>query len=620
MNQLMWARKKPLRRFKTKRASSKTAAAVLATLITFGYLTFRAFQKPSRYVPNIKLPEMKVTRGGSKLHSGQPAARDEEHMHGKRLGELNGVPDWLPITLDFPSQTDDEKKLAHTNCSFNRMRSDSISLDRPLPDVRPDQCMSEWYYESEAKLPTTSVVIVFYNEPLSTLLRSVHSVLNRTPQRLLTEIILVDDGSDSGAPWLLQGAQLDQHIALLPKIVLARLKGRHGLMAARNSGASLASGETITFLDCHVEVGPGWLQPLMARIAEGMTEGVNHVVVPSIDNIDADTFAYTKGGIDVLSHTWGLTQTGMSSSHDQNGSKPVKTPIMAGGLLSLSTAYFDKLGYYDPEMRMWGGEEMEISFRIWLCGGTIEWVPCSRVGHVFRSDKYWKGSLYTIPEGTIPRNRLRAAFWMGEYKHLYQVSMAPLPAGMDVGDMSFYTDIQKRLQCRPFKWYLENVNTHLLHAAQKLLGPEGVPYFPASGYLRNNASSGCLDHLHENGNPAVYGVYPCHYLQGSQSAVYTTSKLLLSGEHLMDGCLTRGKESRLFREKCSDLKADAQTWELALAPDGTSVFMTHEGDCLTVVNESDAGGKSTMALRMKGCGAPYEVYQKWEWQRLNWRK
>lgn len=90
---------------------------------------------------------------------------------------------------------------------------------------------------------------------------------------------------------------------------------------------------------------------------------------------------------------------------------------MAGGLFAMSRDYFWEIGSYDEQMDGWGGENLEMSFRIWQCGGTIETIPCSRVGHIFRDFHP-----YSFPNNrdTHGINTVRMAqVWMDQYIDLF---------------------------------------------------------------------------------------------------------------------------------------------------------------------------------------------------------
>ncbi|XP_025050038.1 polypeptide N-acetylgalactosaminyltransferase-like 6 [Alligator sinensis] len=95
----------------------------------------------------------------------------------------------------YPLTEEDHDDSAYRENGFNIFVSNNIALERSLPDIRHPNCKHKVYLE---KLPNTSIIIPFHNEGWTSLLRTIHSIINRTPDSLIAEIILVDDFSDRG--------------------------------------------------------------------------------------------------------------------------------------------------------------------------------------------------------------------------------------------------------------------------------------------------------------------------------------------------------------------------------------------------------------------------------------
>ncbi|GAB5575670.1 polypeptide N-acetylgalactosaminyltransferase 13 isoform X1 [Prionailurus iriomotensis] len=493
-----------------------------------------------------------------------------------------------PVVVPRGKEKEAERRWKEGN--FNVYLSDLIPVDRAIEDTRPAGCAEQLVHNN---LPTTSVIMCFVDEVWSTLLRSVHSVLNRSPPHLIKEILLVDDFSTKD--YLKDN--LDKYMSQFPKVRILRLKERHGLIRARLAGAQNATGDVLTFLDSHVECNVGWLEPLLERVYLSRKK----VACPVIEVINDKDMSYMtvdnfQRGIFVwpMNFGWRTIPPDVVAKNRIKETDIIRCPVMAGGLFSIDKNYFFELGTYDPGLDVWGGENMELSFKVWMCGGEIEIIPCSRVGHIFRND-----NPYTFPKDrmkTVERNLVRVAeVWLDEYKELfYGHGDHLIDQGLDVGNLTEQRKLRKKLKCKSFKWYLENVFPDLK-----------APIVRANGVLINVALGKCISI--ENTTATLED---CDGSSKLQQFNYTWLRLIKHGEW----CLAPVPDTGALRLHPCDNRNKGLKW----LHKSTSVFHPELVNHIVFGNYHQLlcleGNVSQKTLKVAACD-PVKQYQKWKFEK-----
>ncbi|KAF7457199.1 N-acetylgalactosaminyl transferase [Cryptosporidium felis] len=487
----------------------------------------------------------------------------------------NGTTPFAFVEMPPIITSENETSFLSRGGGFYREKSDFLSLDRIPREVRDPVCLNVVYPIKD--LDDASVIITFYNEPLSTLLRSVHSVLNNTPPPLLREIILVNDGSDMVD--LSPGGFLDDYVRLLPKVRVIHLGIRTGIVGARLHGIRVATAPVVVVLDSHIETSRQWLEPQLMRLKESPKS----VVMPQIDSIDPNNFSYiNESGIGCrLGFKYSIVEQA-SLTGPINDTSPIKSPMMAGGLFAIRRKYFWELGGYDEQFRHWGAENVEFSFRIWMCGGQLECTPCSRVFHIFRK----KGAGYTSPSNSLWLNRLRTArVWMDDFYQITEM-LAPNP-NINLGSFDDMLHVKKKLNCKPFRWFLDNIapDTYITQIDQLVF----VGEIKSKGVEKI-----CLDSMGGSTDGDKIDNYFCHGKKGTQAFMMTnkTSQIrLVSRESYCIG-------SRMEFAPCTNHeRTDIWTLDDHLIKARVKSNNTFKDMCLSLVPNNSTSTKYSAALQ-----------------------
>lgn len=388
-------------------------------------------------------------------------------VHGiaKSLGRNSDLPDFAVSGGDLPVGEDADITGADKDLGGDAGKSGKGFLDPtkkpfasssipafPTPrEMRHANCISHQY--DLAALPNASLVIPYLNETWAQMEATLGSILTYTPMEIIDEILFVDDGN--AREWQYH----DKLTALHPKIRVHRNVNRQGLIRSKVIGARLIKSKVIIFMEPHCIVLRQWIEPMLDRLAASNNHST--LTMPTLDIIPETNFNEYKvanhhiGGFD-----WSLTFNWMALIEERNRSytypQPYPTPALSGGIFGIWRDFWELMGTYDTNMTEWGGEHIEMSLRTWRCGGRIEIVPCSRMGHVFRAK-----NPYIVHPSLVVRNQKRAALvWLDNHLEDFYHAV-PSARYMDAGDVTERKQLKDSLKCQSMDWYVDNIYPEL---------------------------------------------------------------------------------------------------------------------------------------------------------------
>ncbi|XP_053378355.1 polypeptide N-acetylgalactosaminyltransferase 13-like isoform X2 [Mercenaria mercenaria] len=467
---------------------------------------------------------------------------------------------------------------------YNAFISDMVPVPRILPDYRPDSCRRLNY---PSNLPKVSVIIPFRNERLSVLLRTVYGILFYSPEKLLEEIILIDDASTE--PDLKH--KLDVHVRSLPQVILIRKRVNVGLMMARQAGIDRCKANYFICMDSHMEVSLGWLEPILNRLVEKPKA----LLCSNLGAISNDNFMVSHNRVpfgiafDFPFFAWNFEQqqarySGAYKMSRTNLTEPILMGSVMGMMICMKKSWFQQLGGFDPGMRVWGSEQIELSVKVWMCGGLVEMIPCSYVAHIYRR------IVWNVRHvGMVNKYRL-VETWVDEpYKQIIYDYSQEKPREVNIGDISDRVKVREENQCKSFQYFLDKVREfsdfHIPTESKKI------------ATLTNFYSHLCLD---RNGNNDFPIQFPCNERGSAQLFELTERSELRHLGH----CLYITNKNNVMLKHCDHfLNEKEKEWSYS----ETDKTLKHElsGNCLT-------GERETSDVTVSPCSQSHS--QKWIWE------
>ena len=241
-----------------------------------------------------------------------------------------------------------------------------------------------------------SIVIAARNEG-GAVARTVEACV-KTAAGLENEVVLVDDASTDGS--------VDAAFRQSPTIQRVRHEHALGASPAKAAGAERATGDVLVFLDGHTNPARGAILRLVQDVER--MEG-RAIITPAVAALDIgrwrNDLAQTGHGYAFDLQHFACRWLGLAELRRYNGLPLYESPALIGCAFAVSRELYDRLWGFDPYMRSWGTEDLDLALKAWLVGAPILHDPEAIVGHHFRT----AFDNYRVPVEDVLVNQLRMA-------------------------------------------------------------------------------------------------------------------------------------------------------------------------------------------------------------------
>lgn len=384
---------------------------------------------------------------------------------------------------------------------------------------------------------SVAVIIPVRNEQRDVLLHTIKSVFYNSGAELKTVIVVDDRSDDVVKNWKEWNSDSDLNRLLEQKchggnvqlcLRIVRPKHRLGVSGAKAYGANIfasahesgsqdSSVANLVFIDAHVVASLGWL----ATLVHSLDAHPRSIVYPAIDIIDRATGGMVQAGNVVGAFDWalGFRWEDVQGSKADNrlhlppdgadrGPDSLLFSPASPGIIAIKTVYYKIIGGFDPTLTPWGQESVELSLRVWLCGGSVIRQPCARVAH--RYDNLFDDTVASasngVSVGSVDKNVMAVAeHWMPhEYRELVHQArfIGRVPYTVEVSHDARAPQALHSApavgegKCQDFLWFLDKVYPGLIEDGDAVR--TGYKNHIQSGYLTRALQPSLIAHYSQD--------------------------------------------------------------------------------------------------------------------------